>query len=44
VEHVTHEDYLSEDTKVKVKDFKKRNTENVLIILTLSYRVKMVLI
>jgi hypothetical protein len=24
VEHVTGEDYLSEDTKVKVKDFEKK--------------------
>jgi hypothetical protein len=27
VEHVTHEDYLSEDTKGKVKDFEKKLRE-----------------
>jgi hypothetical protein len=43
VEHVTRKDYLSEDTKTKVKNFEKK-FKDILMILTLSYRVKMALI
>jgi hypothetical protein len=42
VEHVTCDDYLNEDTKAKVKDFKKKLGERLDD--SLSYREKMVLI
>ena len=41
VEHVTRDDYLHEDTKKRIKGL-MRNWKNVWMILTLSYREKMV--
>jgi hypothetical protein len=39
VEHVTRDDYLNEDTKAKFRNL-KRSLANVLMILTLFYREK----